>query len=187
MALARLDWKAGRLSAAVRTWDEVRNDLEDALRKHPRDPVLAEQLAQAEATIGQSYAERALWSEARDAFARAVRRGMKDREVATRQASLLAVAGDRDALRALCNRMLDDYGRTTEFLFASALARGCALVPGSVADTGRLVALAEPAVAAGQPGPERLFRLGLAEYRAGRFRRGRPTGARVAGWAAPGQ
>jgi serine/threonine protein kinase len=169
VALARLDWMAGRLPLAVRAWDEIRKDLEAALRKRPADPVIAEQLAQAEATIGQSYAERALWSEAQDAFARAVRRGMRDREVATRQASLLAIANDRAGLKALCNSMLDEYGRTTEFLFASVLARWCALVPGSVPDPGRLVSLAERAVAAGQRGPERLFRLSLAEYRAGRF------------------
>jgi serine/threonine protein kinase len=169
VALARLEWKAGRLSVAVRSWDEIRNNLESADRTRPHDPAIAEQLAQVEATIGQSYAERALWSEAFDAFARAVRRGMRDREVAIRQVSLLAVADDRDGLKALCNRMLDDYGRTTEFLFASAVARWCALVPGSVPDPGRLVSLAEQAVAAGHRGPERLFRLSLAEYRAGRF------------------
>ncbi len=169
VALARIHWKAGRLAAAVRSWDEIRYDLASAHRNHPHDPVIAEQWAQAEASIGQSYAERALWAEALDAFTRAVQRGMKDRQVATRQASLLAVSGDRDGLKSLCNRMLDDYGRTTEFLFAGALARWCALVPGSVPDPGRLVSLAEQAVAAGHRGPERLFRLSLAEYRAGRY------------------
>ena len=64
--------------------------------------------------------------------------------------------------------MLDDP-RNGDSLFASAVARWCALVPGSVPDAARLVSMAEPAVAAGYRGPENRFRLGLAEYRAGRF------------------
>src|SRR5581483_1384749 len=66
-------------------------------------------------------------------------------------------------------RLLEDYGGTTEELFANRMARCCALMPGCVPDPGRLVGLAEEAVAAGHHDPQSRFQLALAAYRAGRF------------------
>ena len=170
VALARLDWRAGRLAVAVRSWDDIRQLLESALAERPQEAALALGLIELETTVGYSYAEAALWDEAAEALARAVRRGSRDRGVAGYRASLLAVTGDRRELRALCTRMLDDYGRTTESLFATWVARCCALVPGSVPDPQRLVQLAQPAVADGHHDPRPLFYLSLAEYRARRFK-----------------
>jgi serine/threonine-protein kinase len=168
-AIGRLDWRAGRLAEAVKTWDEVRRGFESDLHAHPGQAAIAEQLAALEVTVGQSYADAALWDEALDALGRAVRHGSRDRSVALSRASLLAVVGDRDGLKALCKRLLEDYGATTEELFANRLALGCVLVPGCVPDPGRLVGLAEEAVAAGHRDPRRRFHLALAAYRAGRF------------------
>jgi serine/threonine protein kinase len=169
IAMARLDWRENRLAEAVRSWDEIREGLESDLEKRPHDPVLTEALIELETTVGHAYAENALWEEATAALARAVGRGSRDRMLVGDRASLLAVARDRDGLRTLCTGMLDDYGRTTEAFFAGSLARWCALLPESVPDPTQLVSLAEQAVAAGHRGPEHRFRLGLAEYRAGRF------------------
>jgi serine/threonine-protein kinase len=168
-AIGRLDWRAGRPAEAVKAWEEVRRGFESDLHAHPDEAAIAEQLAALEVTAGQSYAEAALWDEALDALGRAVRQGCRDRSVALSRASLLAVAGDRDGLKALCTRLLEDYGGTTEELFANRLARWCALVPGCVPDPGRLVGLAEEAVAAGHHDPRSRFHLALAAYRAGRF------------------
>jgi serine/threonine-protein kinase len=169
VALARLDWRAGRLAAAVHSWDEIRLFLESALAERPQEAALVQGLIELETTVGYSYAEVALWNEAAEALARAVRRGSQDRLVAGSRASLLAVTGDRQALSALCTRMLDEYGRTTEARFATWVARWCALVPGSVPDAQRLVHLAEKAVAGRHREPRPLFHLSLAEYRARRF------------------
>ncbi len=167
--IARLQWRTNRLDAAIRSWDEIRQGLESDLNGRPDDPVLAEVLIELETTVGHSYAEAALWDEANTALARAAGRGSKDILMAGYRASLLAITGDRDGLRAVCTGMQDDP-RNLEPLYASAVARWCALVPGSIPDATRLVSLAEAAVAAGHRGPENRFRLGLAEYRAGRFR-----------------
>jgi tetratricopeptide (TPR) repeat protein len=169
VALARRDWRAGRLDVAVRSWDEARRDLESRREGHPNESVIADELAELEATVGHSHAEQALWEEAAAAMARAIRRGSRDWLVGGYRASLLALTGDRDGLRALCSEILDTYGRTTDATFASVLARWCALGPGSAPDPARLVRLAEKAVAAGHREPRPLFHLGLAEYRAGRF------------------
>ncbi len=169
-AIGRLQWRAGKLADAVRTWDAVRQGLESDLEKHPHEPAIAEQLAAMEMIVGHSYAEAALWEEAAESLRRAVRHGARDRSaVAFGLAGLLAVTGDRDGLEALCTRMLDDYGGTTEALFANGLARRCAMVPGVVPDPGRLVELARQAVAAGHPHPQYRFHLALANVRAGRF------------------
>jgi hypothetical protein len=81
----------------------------------------------------------------------------------------MAVIGDREGYKALCPRMLDDYARTSDAAFANRLVRWCSLAPGSVPDPGRMVGLAEPAVAAGHPDSQLRFNLALANLRAGRF------------------
>jgi tetratricopeptide (TPR) repeat protein len=169
IALARLDWRAGRLAEAVRSWNEIRQVLESTLAHRPRDAALTLAAIELDTTIGHSYAEVALWDEAAEALARAVRCGSPDRLLAGSRASLLAVRGDRPELRALCTRILDDYGRTTEALFATWVARWCALAPGCVPDPQRLVRLAERAATGRHRESRPLFHLSLAEYRAGRF------------------
>jgi serine/threonine protein kinase len=168
LALGRLDWKAGRLEAAVQSWDEVRQTLESAVTAHAQDPFLAQVLVELETTVGHSYAEAALWDEASAALARAVQRGSRDLSMSCNRASLLALTGDRDGLRVVCNSIVDD-SRTGDSDFASDIARWCALAPGIVPDAARLVALAEPAAFRHDHGPERLFCLALTEYRAERF------------------
>ena len=68
-AIARLEWRTDRLDAAIRSWDEIRQDLESDLDGRPNDPVLAEVLIELETTVGHSYAEAALWDEANAALA----------------------------------------------------------------------------------------------------------------------
>jgi tetratricopeptide (TPR) repeat protein len=138
------------------------------LEGRTHDPDLTEVLIELETTAGNSYAEAALWDEASAALARAVQRGSKDLFMACSRASLMAVTGDRGGIKAVCTAIVDDP-RTGDAGFASAVARWCALAPGSVPDASRLVTLAEPAAARNAHGAEQLFRLGLAEYRAAHF------------------
>ena len=169
VAHGRLAWRAGRLAEAVGTWQEVCRELEAAIKQHPNEPVFAQQLAQAELVAGQSYAEKALWERAAEAMALAVRHGLTDRTTAVIRMSLLAVTRDVAALHTLGPELLERYGKTSEPLVASGLARWCALAPGVVSDSSRLVALAQEAPVFGHTGPDRSFNLGLAEYRAGRY------------------
>jgi tetratricopeptide (TPR) repeat protein len=169
VALGRLAWKAGRLAEAAGIWQEVRRHLEAAIEEDPNEPIFARQLAQVEVVIGQSYAEKALWGEAVAALARAVRHGLEDRSAAVLRVSLLAVTRDRDAILRLGPELLNRYGKTGEPIVASELARCCALVPGVIPHSDRLVSLAQQATVVGHAEPLRSFNLGLAEYRAGRL------------------
>ncbi len=169
VAQGRLAWRSGRLAEAVGTWRRVRHLLEADIEKNPSEPALAQQLAEAELVMGQSYAEKALWIEAAEAMAMAVRHGLTDRTAAVTRVSLLAVTRDRDALVKLGPELLDRYGKTSDPLVASGLARWCALVPGIVPDPGRLVSFAQLAPILGHTDPLRFFNLSLAEYRAGSF------------------
>jgi len=169
VAQGRLAWRAGRLAEAVGTWLGVRRLLEADMKENPNEPVFAQQLAQAEVVMGQSYAEKALWGEAALAMALAVRHGLTDRTAAVIRMSLLAVTRDRDALLKLGPELLERYGKSSESLVTSGLARWCALVPGVVSDPDRLVSLAQQAPVLGHTDPLRSFNLSLAEYRAGRF------------------
>jgi tetratricopeptide (TPR) repeat protein len=98
VALGRLAWKSGRLAEAVGLWRDDCRLLESAIEENPRDPIFAEELAESEVVIAQSYAERALWDEAADAMERALRHGLEDRGATVRRASLLAVTRRWDAL-----------------------------------------------------------------------------------------
>ena len=64
---------------------------------------------------------------------------------------------------------MQDDPRNLEPLYATPWPDGVPWCQASIPDATRLVSLAEAAVAAGHRGPENRFRLGLAEYRAGRF------------------
>jgi tetratricopeptide (TPR) repeat protein len=169
VAQGRLAWRAGRLAEAVGTWQEVRRRLEAEMKENPNEPVFAQQLAEAELVMGQSYAEKALWGEAALAMSKAVRHGLTDRTAAVTRLSLLAVTRDRDALLELGPELLARYGKTSDSRVASGLARWCALVPGVVSDPDQLVYLAQKAPLIGLADPLRSFNLSLAEYRAGRF------------------
>ncbi len=169
VAQGRLAWRAGRLAEAVGTWQEVDRQLEAEMKENPKEPVFAQELAEAERVMGQSYAEKALWSEAALAMAKAVRHGLTDRTAAVTRMSLLAVTRDRDGLLELGPELLSRYGKASESLVASGLARWCALVPGVVPDPDRLVYLAQRAPIIGHTDSLRLFNLSVAEYRAGRF------------------
>jgi eukaryotic-like serine/threonine-protein kinase len=169
VAQGRLAWKAGRLAEAVGEWREVRHLLEADIKANPNEPVLAQQLAAADIVVSQSYAEKALWAEAAEAMGMAIRHGQTDRSAAIVTTSLLAVTRDRAALLKIGPDLLEHYGKTSEPLVASGLARWCALVPGVVHDPNRLVALAQQAAVFGHTGPLWYFNLALAEYRAGRF------------------
>ena len=169
VAQGRLAWRAGRLAEAVGTWCGVRHRLEADIEENPREPVLAQQLAEVELVMGESYAEKALWDEAAEAMALAFRHGLTDRTAAVIRVSLLAVTHHRDALAKLGPELLERYGKTSDPLVASGLARWCALVPGIVPDPGRLVSYAQSAPIFGHTDPLRFSNLSLAEYRAGRF------------------
>jgi serine/threonine protein kinase len=169
VAQGRLAWRAGRLAEAVGTWRRVRHLLEADINENPSEPVLAQQLAEAELVMGQSYAEKALWDEAAETMALAVRHGLTDRTAAVTRVSLLAVTHDREALVKLGPELLGRYGKTSDPLVASGLARWCALVPGIVPDPGRLVSYAQSAPLTGNTDPLRLSNLSLAEYRARSF------------------
>jgi serine/threonine protein kinase len=169
VAQGRLAWRADRLAEAVGTWRGVRHLLEADIEENPSEAVLAQQLAEAELVMGQSYAEKALWDEAAEAMAMAVRHGLTNRTAAVIRVSLLAVTRDRDALVKLGPELLERYGKIGDPLVASGLARWCALVPGMVPDPGRLVSFAQLAPIFGHTDPLRFFNLSLAEYRAGSF------------------
>ena len=169
VAQGRLAWRAGRLAAAIGTWRGVQQLLEADIAKHPDEPVLAQQLVQADIVVAQSYAEQALWEEASQAMARAVRHGLTDHTAAVVRMSLLAVTRDRKALLKLASELIERYGKTSDVMVASGLARWCALVPGVIPDAERLVAFAQQAPVFGHTDSLRMFNLSLAEYRAGRF------------------
>ena len=169
VALGRLAWKAGRFAEAADRWREVRHLLESAIAESPGEPVFAQQLAQSEAVIAHSYAERALWDEAAEAMERAFRHGLEDRTAAIQRMSLLAVTRRQDALVRFGPEVLDRCAKRVDPIVASELARCCAIAPGVVPDAQRLVALAQRAPVLGHTGPLRSFSLGLAEYRAGRY------------------
>ncbi len=169
VAQGRLAWRAGRLAEAVATWRRVRHLLEADIVEHPSEPVLAQQLAETELVMGQSYAEKALWDEAAEAMALAVRHGLADRTAAVIRVSLLAVTHAREALVKLGPELLERFGKTSDSMVASGLARWCALVPGIVPDPGRLVSYAQSAPSIGHTDPLRFSNLSLAEYRAGSF------------------
>jgi serine/threonine protein kinase len=169
VAQGRLAWRAGRLAEAVGTWRRVRHLLEADIEENPSEPVLAQQLAEAELVMGQSYAEKALWDEAAEAMALAVRHGLTDRTAAVIRVSLLAVTHDREALVKLGPELLERYGKASDAMVASGLARWCALVPGIVPNPDRLVSYAQSAPIIGITDPLRFSNLSLAEYRAGSF------------------
>jgi serine/threonine protein kinase len=169
VAQGRLAWRAGRLAEAVGTWQRVCRLLEADMKQNPNEPVLAQQLAQAEVVMGQSYAEKALWGEAVHAMGLAFRHGLTDETLAVTRVSVLAVTRERDTLRKIGPDLLERYGNTTAPLAASGLARWCALMPEVVPDPDRLVSLAQQAPLFGHTGPLQSFNLSLSEYRAGRF------------------
>jgi tetratricopeptide (TPR) repeat protein len=169
VAQGRLAWRAGRLAEAVSTWQGVRRLLEADMKENPNEPVFAQQLAQAEVVMGQSFAEKALWGEACLEMAKAVRHGLTENTAVVTRVSLLAVTRDRDALQKLAPELLMRYGKTNAPLLSSGLARWCALVPGVVSDPVQLVSLAQQAPVFGHTGSLQSFNLSLAEYRAGLF------------------
>ena len=150
VALGRLAWKAGRLAEAVGTWQEVRHLLEAAIEENPNEPVFAQQLAQAEVVIGQSYAEKALWDEAAEAMALAVRHGLTDRTAAVIRMSLLAVTRDRDALLKLGPELLDATARQATRSSPAAWPGGVHWCPASY-----------PTPAGSYPSPSRPLSLGI--------------------------
>ena len=169
VAQGRLAWTSGRLAEAVGIWRDVRQLMSADIAANPNEPVLAQQLVQTEVVMGQSYAENALWGEAAEAIGLAVKHGLSDRTLSVTRLSLLAVLRERDTLLQLVPELLDRYGKTSEPLVASGLARWCSLVPGAVPDSEHIVVLAQEAPLFGHTGAARSFNLSLAEYRAGRF------------------
>ena len=153
-----------------RPGNEVRHRPGSGHRKSPNDPAIAEQLATAEAIMGNSYAEKALWAEAAEAMARAVRHGMSGpRRWRPAGEPAGGTPRSRRGLKLCTGGARATTAGPGQSLVASGLARWCAWCPGVVPDPGRLLSLARTGRASGHTGPLRVFSLSLAEYRAGRF------------------
>src|SRR5262249_33220153 len=76
--------------------------------------------------------------------------------------------GDRKGYDQICTRMLERFERSLDDTVAYLIADTCTVGPNPVADTTRLVELAERA-AASERSPWRLNAVGVVHYRAGNY------------------
>ena len=101
-------------------------------------------------------------------FHRAVEQSPDDPDLRYQLALALLLAGDREGYRRVCAATLEHFGRSQDPLVGAA-ARACLVAPGAVLDPLVPLRLAERANAQEPSVPWRIYVLGLAEYRAGRY------------------
>jgi tetratricopeptide (TPR) repeat protein len=118
---------------------------------------------------GRAFAELGRWDRADADYAQAIAHGGKGANVWYAQALLRLRTGDRAGYGTACNNGLAALGRPPSAAAANLTAWTCVLAPGAGADSARVVALAERAVAADPKQQHNyLNTLGAALYRAGR-------------------
>jgi tetratricopeptide (TPR) repeat protein len=167
----------GRLEASRSVSGAMLHWREDGDLASVRDPAALAELPEAERADW-----RALWAdvdallaEAEAAGFRAALRLRPDEAPSQAEGHYLAALArlaadpDGDDYRASARSALDRLGRTDDAETAFHVARAGALAPGVTDRPDRLVALAEKAVAADPKAAWRLYVLGLANYRAGRY------------------
>src|SRR5262249_6500566 len=118
---------------------------------------------------GLAAAEVGLWDEAAKALGKAIERQKDDVNLHRLYAQYLLGSGDVDGYRRQCKHMLDQFGSTTDPGVAWTLEAACSLSPTGIADPTRLVQFADIWLKAGYKEPWRMFYVGLAHYRAGKF------------------
>ncbi|MBI1917216.1 MAG: protein kinase [Planctomycetes bacterium] len=118
---------------------------------------------------GFAAAEVGLWDEAAKAFGKAIERQKEDANLHRLYAQFLLGSGDVDGYRRQCKHMLDQFGSTTDPGVAWSLEAACSLSPTGITDPTRLVQLADIWLKAGLKESWRMFHVGMAHYRAGKF------------------
>src|SRR5262249_10954210 len=119
---------------------------------------------------GFAAAEVVLWDEAAKAFGKAIERQKDDANLHRLYAQCLLGSGDVDGYRRQCKHMLDQFGSTTDPGAAWVFEAACSLSPAGITDPTRLVQFADMWLKAGHKESWRMFHVGLAHYRAGKFR-----------------
>jgi tetratricopeptide (TPR) repeat protein len=119
---------------------------------------------------GDLYARLGLWDLAAADFAQESE--LREPDATTRwhlHALLRLSVGDADGYRKVCRRIRERFRGTQREDFASDVIRTCILAPDSDADLAPLVELAQNWLAPDPGSWQRLYLVGVAQYRAGQF------------------
>jgi tetratricopeptide (TPR) repeat protein len=115
----------------------------------------------------RAYAELGQWQKALADFNQGLSQGTEPPEVHFQQSLALLGTGDQLGYCIGCAALMKRFDQDQSA--AHSLTWRCVLIPGAVADRGRVVSLAEQALKKDPKNPARLFALGAALYRAHRF------------------
>ena len=118
------------------------------------------------------YAKRGRFGEAAADYAAALRLDPSDYFLWVHAMAVTAGAGDVEAYRRQCREIVNRFGDSTDRVACERIVKACLFVPDAVPDLKPLIALADRAVAPGDPGSEddqawRALAKGMVEYRAG--------------------
>jgi serine/threonine protein kinase/tetratricopeptide (TPR) repeat protein len=169
------------LLVQTRHFDEARRVLEESLdffeelgADHPDRPVYKEQLPKLRVQWARFVAASGTPEEAEKALWGTIAQGIEDHRLWFDLGYIQLAAEDLEGYRQTCTELLLRFGATDNLHNANTIAWLCVLAPDAVADTDRVVKLAELAVArshtvAAVHRQAMLNTLGAALYRAGRF------------------